>query len=167
MSDSLRAFIEVASDKIERIFRIRSVILPMWHYIDRHGIQQATRAPPGDKDRAATIMRALFQLHGATRCLYIDEAWTWDGFGKPLEENERVMNWIKEHGGLADFPDRVEVVVFAGEDQSESSMQAHRRIIRGQGKPKLGPLEFLDMVGVRSEGRMVGMLPRRAGEKVQ
>jgi hypothetical protein len=163
---SLRAMIESASEKIETIFRRTGEILPIWHWFDRDGNEHVSAAPPGGKDTSVAIMRALFELQGATRCLFIDEAWTWDGHYKGPEASERIMKWIKEHGGLANHPDRIECVTFVGEDE-HGSMQAHRRIIRGHGKPKLGPLEFLNMAGVISSGRMIGLLPRQAGQTIQ
>jgi hypothetical protein len=41
-------------------------------------------------------------------------------------------------------------------------MTAQREILRPHGKPpRLGPLEINDLKGWSSEGRFVGMLPRR------
>lgn len=163
----LRQMIESASGWAEKQFARKGEVLPMWHAMKSNGEHIIIPAPPTDKDTSATIMRALFELHDVVRCLFIDEAWVFDGVGKGHEENERVMKWIKEHDGISGFPGRVEVVTFAGEDEAAGSMQAHRRIIRGQGKPRLAPLAYLDMTGVRSEGRLVGMLPRRRDAKVQ
>jgi hypothetical protein len=63
-------------------------------------------------------------------------------------------------GTLADHPDRVEIVILSGEDETAGWCTARRVIIRPQhGKPYLGPLE-IDVFEV-SEGRMVGLLPQR------
>jgi hypothetical protein len=46
-----------------------------------------------------------------------------------------------------------------GEDEQEGMLSGRRNIIRGKGKPKLGPLQIERFNN--SQGRMVGLLPKR------
>jgi hypothetical protein len=164
---NLRAIIEYASGWAEKTLIRRGKIAPIWHAVKSNGEYVVLSGALTDsKDISAAMVRAYFELHDVVRCVFISEAWTFDGIGKSREENERVMKWIEEHDGLSDFPGVVEVVTFCGEDADAGQIQAHRQIIRGKGKLRLGPLKFLDMTGVQSEGRFIGMLPRRAA-KVQ
>jgi hypothetical protein len=78
---------------------------------------------------------------------------------KGKEENDELIKYAREKG-LAGHPDRVEIVVFSAEDENEGQLAAHRLIIRGNGKPTLGPLLFMDET--MSSSRLVGLLPRRA-----
>jgi hypothetical protein len=152
----LRMLIEHASSWAEKIFARKGQILPMWHAVKASGEHVVMPAPPGDKDTSVALVRAFFELNDVVRCLFINEAWT--AFG-----GEDLTEWVEQHGGsIHDYPDRVEVVAFMGEDDTEGMMTAHRRIIRGQGKATLGPLEFMDWSRGHSEGRLVGLLPRRA-----
>lgn len=152
----LREMIEAASSWVEKHFAKTGRILPMWHAVKANGEHAVVEAPSGDKDTSVAMVRAFFELNNVVRCLFIDEAWTAQG-GKELNE------WVKQHdGNIHSYPNRVEIVAFMGEDDRDGMITAHRRIIRGQGKPKLGPLEFMDWTGGQSEGRLVGMLPRRA-----
>lgn len=164
MSAELRMMIESASEWAENLFRRQDAIGPMWHMIRANGEHIVMPGPDTDKDTAATIIRSFCELFDVIRCLFIDEAWIAMGLGKSREENERIMAWVNEHGSLQDYPGRDEVVVFQGEDADGLMVSAHRRIIRGHGRPKLGPLEYVDMTGIQSEGRLVGMLPRRAAK---
>ena len=156
----LRMLIENASDWAEKIFARKGQILPMWHAVTSNGEHVVMDAPSSDKDTSAVIVRAFFELNDVVRCLFIDEAWTAQG-------GEELRKWVEEHNQqIATYPNRVEVVAFMGEDDADGMITAHRRIIRGQGKPKLGSLEYIDWAGGESSGRLVGMLPRR-GARVQ
>lgn len=106
-------------------------------------------------------MRALFAREGATQCAFVNEAWTVDVTTRA--EHDRTMRWLAEHGSLADYPGRIEVVMFCAEDAEGGAVQARRRIVRpAGGKPRLGPLHVMDVRGVETSGPFVGMLPRRA-----
>jgi hypothetical protein len=157
----LRSMIERASRHVEGIFQVTGHILPMWHAIKSNGQHIITPAPAtDDKDMAAAIMRALFELEDVVCCLFIDEAWTIEADN--AADARKITEWIAQGHGARDHPDRREVVAFAAEDES-GMLTARRPIIRpAHGKPKLGPLQIDDMRGMESSGRMVGMLPRRA-----
>jgi hypothetical protein len=157
----LRLMIERASRHVEGIFQATGHILPMWHAIKSNGKHIIMPAPEtDDKDTAAAIMRALFELEDVVCCLFIDEAWIIEAHN--AGDARKLNEWIAQGHGARDHPNRYEVVVFAAED-ANSMLTARRPIIRpAHGKPKLGPLQIDDMRGVQSSGRMVGMLPRRA-----
>jgi len=154
MSAELRSLIELASWKIEKIFRIRGEILAMWHYVKADGEHVIMPPPAVDKDISCTLMRVLFEIDNVVRYLFIDEAWM-----AHIEDDAKLADWLKSGHPVRAHPKRREIVVFAGED-SESAMQAHRDIIRPQhGKPHLGPLVFDHFT--ESQGRLIGMLPRK------
>jgi hypothetical protein len=151
----LRDLIAFASDFSERHFAAKGVIHPMWHAFTSSG-EQFIEAPPfDDKDLAAAMIRALFDLRDVVRYVFIDEAWTVE---RPITDDEyRTVQRI----GLSNFPGRSEIVMFSGEDREYGGMiTAKRSIIRPKGKPYLGPLVW-DERYTHSEGRMVGMLPAR------
>jgi hypothetical protein len=157
----LREMIEHASAWAEKRFAKTGEIAPIWHAIKADGQDLVLPAPPGlSKDLATVLARAVFEVENVERCVLINEAWTARGIGE--EATQRVQAWLDTHNGsIHDYPDRVEVVMFVGEDASEGMITAHREIKRPKnGKPRLGPLQFLE--GFSSvQGRIVGMLPRR------
>ena len=159
----LRALLIHASDFAETVFRKKGEVAPMWHAIRANG-EQIIEAHPMwlGKDLANGLIRAQFDLLDVVRYIYIGEAWTLvrqTGLAKVPGEIEQI-----KRTGIADHPDRVEVVMIQGEDKEAGQIIALREIIRTGKKPKLGPLEFTFEPGSEagsSEGRMVGMLPAR------
>lgn len=155
----LRKMIDSASDVCSEMFAQNGEIGPMWHAVTRTGENFLTPHPRTvDKNTAAAMMRALFELRDVVRCLFISEAW----IGESHDETgiKKLNAWVDEYGSLEDYPDRVEVVAFMAEDIETGQLTARRRIERGGGKLKLGPLEVDDLIGYESSGRIVGMLPR-------
>jgi hypothetical protein len=160
----LRDLIMFASDFCDRQFAAKGIVYPLWHAVTSSGEQFYETSPLQDKDLAVAMIRALFDLRDVVRYVFIDEAWTLNRMLQPGEE-EKVRR-----DGLSKHPDRMEVVMISGEDHECGQMMVHRNIIRpAKGKPYLGPLQDLDDLpfippggGVaQSEGRMVGLLPRR------
>lgn len=161
---SLRGFLEEAAKRAEKIFHKHGKLNPIWHYVDRKGDHHVAPAPNTDKDTAVAIMRALFELLGVTRCVFMDEAYIVDRKIAPdMDKAVRAATTT----GLANFPGRQEVLMFSAEDQTEGHLMARCYIERapGGGKAKLGPL-IIETEGVM-EGRLVGVLPMRPGEKMQ
>ena len=74
------------------------------------------------------------------------------------------LEWIDRHG-VRNHPDRVEVLMFQGEDRDAGQMSMQRKIIRpANSKARLGPPDWLfdkNTHNIQSEGRMVGLLPVR------
>lgn len=153
MIDTLHTFITAIDIKVVPIFHRIGAITPMWHVETAAG-DIYVMAPPGDKDTAALLMRAYFEIHDVVRYAFIDEAWTLTTPAITPEEIRRIAR-----RGLADHPDRVEVLMYQAEDESGSAT-GHRVITRPlKGKPQLGELEIFR--STQSEGRFVGMLPQR------
>lgn len=154
MTETLREFIASASESIEAVFDHSGEIEPVWHCVKADGTEFLVRPPCVDKDLAVTLLRSAFRMMEVRRCLFISEAWTAQG------DRSEVERWIANGRSLSEHPDREEIVMFSGEDEC-MSLSAHRRILRpANGKASLGPLRFLDDITI-SEGRLVGMLPRR------
>jgi hypothetical protein len=158
-TDNLLNLIEVASTAAERIFKHRGELLPMYHCIDADGREHLVPMPPGhNKDQAVAIMRAYFELHHIVRYVFMDEAWT-----LVLAPGEVNVETVMRNGITADYHDRIEVIIFSGEDEI-GLITAQRKIRRpAKGKPTLGPLEIMSNRSDRYEGRMVGLLPRKGG----
>jgi len=153
MTNTLQDFIVEVDKKIVVLFESKGAIYPMYHTVTRAGDHNIL-TPPGEKDIAAIVMRAYFELADVVRYVFVNEAWQL--YATKLSEDE--MREIAKRG-LADYPGRIEVLMYVGEDDS-GTITAHRTITRpSHGKAELGPLE-IDRPRV-SEGRMVGMLPQR------
>jgi hypothetical protein len=160
----LRDLITFASEFCDRQFAAKGVIYPRWHAVTSSGEQFYETSPLLDKDLAVAMIRALFDLRDVVRYVFIDEAWTLSRMVQPGEEAK------VQREGLSKHPDRVEVVMISGEDRECGQLMLHRNIIRpAKGKPYLGPLLSLDELPFmpqgghvdQSEGRMVGLLPKR------
>jgi hypothetical protein len=150
----LREMIEIASESAEEQFARRGCVPAVWSAVTAKGEYMIIEPPHRDKDTSMFLLRVLFEIKDVIRCLFIDEAWTARG-------GEALRQWVEQHGDIHTYPGRIEVIAFLGEDSEGGMINAHRRIIRGAGKPKLGPLEYLEDF-TQSEGRLVGMLPRRS-----
>jgi len=162
---TLREFVEdIDRGVVAPMFARRGAFPATWFVIERSGDQAIVPAPNTDKDTASAIMRALLEIVGATRCVFVDEAWT--VIAKD-EEASAAIRAITRDGSLENFPGRDEIVMYSAEDAREGGMTARRKIIREPGKkPRLGPL-VIDDGWTRSEGRFVGMLPRPPGARSQ
>ena len=154
MSD-LRQMIEAASSAVEKLFKIRGVIRPMYDCMTADGVRFVTPAPHEDKDAAVAMMRALFVIKNVVRYVFIDEAWMLDQKGDAAE-GARLEAWAAKYG-VASHPDRREIVMFIAEDLA-GRLSAHRFILRPEhGKPRLSPLKFIPAETL-AHGRMVGLL---------
>jgi hypothetical protein len=160
----LRDLIEFASRFCDRHFADHGVIYPLWHAVTSKGETLIERPACDDKDLSVAMIRALFDLADVVRYVFIDEAWTLSRLIQPNEEEKIYREGLSKH------PERVEIVMIQGEDRECGQLMVHRNIIRPpKGKPYLGPLLSLDDLpfmphggGVEhSEGRMVGLLPKR------
>jgi hypothetical protein len=158
-STNLRGLIELVSAGAEVIFNKRGELSPFWHCIARDGTLHLVPAPPCDKDVSVAIMKCFMEEHDIAMCCFVDEAWA-----AHLSNSAEVTAFDAiqaRGGGVADYPQRQEVVIFNAEDEL-GMMTASRAILRPHGKrPRLGPLVINDLEGWSSRGRFVGMLPRR------
>jgi cob(I)alamin adenosyltransferase len=157
MSDQdLRHMITLASEGCELSFNQTGIVAPTWYAITAVGALLELPVPHLDKDIAAAMVRAYFKLHDVVRYVFVTEAWTVSQSN--VEDVEALVKKIEERGAAA-HPDRVEVVIIAGEDRDAGELIAHRRIVRPrQGRAYLAPLEMLEKA-IESRGRMVGLLP--------
>jgi transcriptional regulator with XRE-family HTH domain len=158
---TLQEFVTGCSEAAANVFQLRGHISPMWHCVTRAGEHMITPSPSDNKDTAVALLRAAFELHDVVRYVFIDEAWQVNVTGRLGEDAEALSARGRKLGGtLQDHPERVEVLLLAGEDETAGMCTARRVIIRPpHGKAYLGPLE-IDTPGF-SEGRMIGLLPQR------
>ena len=155
----LRWIIGHASDAMAQWFAKNGEIGPMWHAIKADGDHFVVPIPAymTDKDVMAATISVLFKIQDVRTYCFVDEAWTAEAVDG--EARDKLIAYLKTNESLEDYPDRVEIVVFQGEDHEAGMLCAQRKIIRPAiGPPRLGPLEYFDIKS--SEGRFVGMLPR-------
>jgi hypothetical protein len=147
----LRKFVRDASHRAEKIFRRKRELFPMWHVVRADGTVMLLPQPSPDKNFTIAMIKALFTTIPVRRYVYIDEAWS------AVAESEEDARRDED---LSMRPDREEVVIFSAEYVQLGSLTAVRKIVRPPGRrPRLGSLEFLDLV----EGRFAGLLPRTGG----
>jgi hypothetical protein len=150
----LRAMIEQASGWAEDWYRGHDALGPIWHMVTRDGRQILTESTPdaGNKDLSVMLMRAAFKHFDVVRYVLVDEAWT-----VMLKAGDEAGLALARKHGVANHPDRVEVVLFQGEDAS-GQLTASRVIERRPGRRlRLGKLTIDEFT--QSSGRFVGMLP--------
>jgi|SRR5262245_435804 len=152
--ETLKEQIECVSEWADAVFADAGEILPMWHAIDADGTNHIIPALMPDKDAMAAALRAFCKEKNAVRLMFITEAWTCATDDQKVAE--QAMAWMRAGKTLESFPGRIEVLMFSCEDET-GTLNAHRRIIRGEGKPTLGPLEWFP-ANSTLEGRFTNML---------
>lgn len=152
----LRKQVERLSQKAEQNFAKHGQLTPVWFAVTSSGeVFTLDRMLP-NKDLQAQFVRMIFQEKDVVSYVFIDEAWV---VNASAAQADNVTN-LAATVGLEFHPDRREVVVFHAEDAT-NSLSYHRDIIRPPGaRAYLGPLICHDDIN-RSEGRFVGLLPRR------
>ena len=141
----------------DALFQRRGTIPPMWQFVTAKGTQHCEPHPTFlPKDLATDAVRSIFDTLDVVRCLYIAEAWM-------VTAATEATIALARSQKLHQHPDKIEVVQFSGEDAEGGLIMAQRKIIRGENKPMLAPLEIVIQPGdgFSSEGRFVGMLPQR------
>jgi len=154
----LRELISLASEASEKIFKKSGQLLPMYHMVSATGEHAAFACPDApDKDTLVGLARAFMELNNVTSYVFINEAWILSSAVCPGVSRADLKKAFKH--GIHDHPLRIEVVMYAAEDEN-GMLMAEREIIRPQhGKARLGPLKFHEGAS-GMEGRMVGLLPR-------
>ena len=136
----LRDMIASASRSCDKLFKRRGEIQPTWHAVTAKGENLFQPHPVMlDKDAAMELIRLWFNLMDVIRYVHVAQAWT------ALVDPAEIMRIDRE--GLANHPDRVEVVKIQGEDRDYGEIVGHHRIIRpAKGKPLCvgGYIERLD-----------------------
>jgi hypothetical protein len=113
----------------------------MWHVIEVSG-QEHVLPTPADKDVAVALMRAFFAMRRIQRYVFIDEAWMVVARDENESRARRLDEWKTR--GIADHPDRQEIVLFSAEDADLGMITAHRVIERPPGAiPILAPSRSL------------------------
>jgi hypothetical protein len=158
MSEVLHELIEVASVAAERVFMKHGSVMPIWHMVTAGGEHLYSGPLSNDKNIGVVLIKAFMLMKNVVRYVFVDEAWVLDRSQSSIEPDE-IARINRE--GLADHPERQEVLMFSAEDQNAGMLTAHRIIIREPGrKARLGPLITLEDERIKqSEGRMVGLLP--------
>jgi hypothetical protein len=151
---TLKDFIEKASENASQIFNRTGQILPMVHAVTRNGDHVIMQMPPGDKDTSIATVRAWFVLNDVVRYVFIDEAWILETAD---ESTIKALQTAKR--SVSQHPQRKEILLLSGEDEKEGHLQIRRYIIRGKGKPQLGPVEISQLPYMA--GRLAGLLPQR------
>lgn len=155
----LNDLLEHASMFVEKAFKHQGVIHPLWIAVDRSGGQVVVPPPVpfttvASKDYATMVVRAMFEVTGVTRYVFVAESWLLAGPGIDLEHDQ-------QHG-ISRHPDRQEVINMMAESETAGLVMAWRHIIRpAKGKAKLGPLVIEQRVGMTIEGRLASMLPQK------
>jgi hypothetical protein len=157
----LEQLIDKASSFAEIMMREKGEVAPIWHMITEGGEELIELTPPlENKDLAIALMKAAFEWLNVVRYVHFTEAWTLDYRGEKARKisADEMQKIVDE--GVRNHPDRVEVVMFQAEDNETGLITGHREIIRDKGKPHLGPMIRFP-TNTSSEGRLVGMLPRK------
>jgi hypothetical protein len=160
--------IDYASSFAEKLFAAKGEIRPRYHAVTANEEVLVVPAPSRDKDTGVAMVRALFIDRHVVRYVFLDEAWMLGRTEVAIDDDEmaRIMR-----DGLTNHPNRIEVVMFSGEDAECGMAMARRLIVRPEnGKPYLGPFEWtLPLRPGRNihhlEGRMVGLLPPRGPQQ--
>jgi len=155
----LKELIEFASSNAETIFRKQDEFLPMWHAVSGDGDALVIVAPDftDDKDTGIAMVKKAFELNNVECYVFVSEAWVLET--KDPRADATIKKAMRE--GLANHPDRREVISFIAENNDGEMRTAHRYILRPEiGKPKLSPL-VLNEAFDQASGRMTGLLKQR------
>ena len=159
MSETLEEWIKQISEIVGQIFAAKGRVAPIFHII----INDAAFLMPvemSDKEATFAVARAVIQQSGASRYLFISEAWMHTAPSDISKAELRRM----QRDGLERHPDRREVVNYQAEDRDGGGASAHQFILRPEVcRPTLSPLHFNEMTPGQSRGRMANMF----GEKTR
>jgi hypothetical protein len=134
IAEQSKRLLDCASAAAEQLFWKDGRVLLMYHAVTAGGEQLVMPMPDGGKDFAIALVRAAFAAKQAVRYVFVDEAWRLAVQAKSPEEAERVRKFCAAFG-VANHPDRIEVLQFVIEDE-RGALWTHRRIER----PRPGPL---------------------------
>lgn len=152
---TLEKFIKAIDKTACEIFAHVGRLQPIYHIVAENGDVMILPALSPDKDVSVAMAQAAMVLFDATRYVFLCEAWVLQ------TEDQEEMNRVWKSGeGIADHPNRIEMIHYQGEDDKEGSLTASRLIVRTEGQsPHLSKLVFRR--DGTSEGRFVGLLPGR------
>jgi hypothetical protein len=155
----LKLALELVADAAANILKAKERITPTYFIgtTDADGKKSMCVLPAPHPNKAVNVnfLKQILSLLDADYYVFVDEAWEVETDGKTAEE-------LKAAGipRPSEHPDRIEVVMLIAEN-NEQTLLARRKIIRGKGKPKLGPLRWInDEYGKGAlEGQLVGSMP--------
>jgi hypothetical protein len=152
MTDVLHELIETAAAVAQKQFLAQGHFSPVWHMVTADGEHLFSGPISHDKDTQVAMLKALMIIRKVVRYVFIDEAWILERKCVDRAEIDRAYEQ-----GIKNHPDRKEILMITGEDQTLGMLMARCDIIRERGKVRLGPLVIDKFDGM--EGRMVGLLP--------
>jgi hypothetical protein len=157
----LKLALEIVSEASENILKAKERITPTYFIgtTDADGKKSMCVLPAPHASKAVNVefLKQILALLDADYYVFVDEAWEVETHGKTEEE-------MKAAGAPrpSEHPDRIEVIMLIAED-NEQTLLARRKILRGKGKPKLGPLRWIsDEYGKNRGalgGQLVGLMP--------
>lgn len=154
----LLSMIEAASAWAEHQFELNGEVAATWLAEKADGVKMILEAPFSEnKDTAAALIRGIFAHEHVIRCVLVGEAWEAVQIHSAVSKAE--IEAIAKKG-ISRHPDRIEAVMFTGED-AETGMLLGRRIIQ---RPAIGPAQLGKLEVVRfneGSGRFIGMLSVR------
>jgi hypothetical protein len=151
----LRKLVDRLSRAAEQKFAKHGMIPPTWFAMTADGRNFSINKMLADKDLQAQFLRTIFENEDVVAYVFIDEAWVVHADVQTADAVTTLAAMV----GLEHHPDRREVVVIHAEDDV-NNLSFEREIIRpARGRPYLGPLTSYGVN--KSEGRFVGLLPRR------
>ena len=163
MRGDLKELIKFVSPLAEKIFRQTGQLQPMWHAVTALDQTLIIPQPAADKNLAAALIRLEFKVRNVDHYVFMSEAWILNATKSDI--SARDLRAIASEG-LAEHPDRREIIMFSAENSRGETLTALRYILRPEhGRAKLSPLTIDDMAGVKSEGRLVGLLERKGATK--
>lgn len=127
-----------------------------------HGVFTIPRVV--DKDEMIEFAKAVLTAHQAVAYVLVNEAWMLKAAVSVEEARQLAATGIGEH------PGRTEIIGLSAEDQEGAAVQAYMPVTRNilTPKPALGELVIMPTIeGETVEGRFLGLLPKRQGQRLQ
>jgi len=150
---TLDQLIDMAEKGVRQIWQHTHAILPIYHFVTEDGTHKIFSPSPIDKDAMVAAVKQLFIEEKAVAYVFISEAWS---FRPPKDTKPEDLP-----ASLERVPGRREIVMLLAEN-SHGLKSGEMEITRPDGTDAvLGDIEYIPSDGVRSEGRMIGLLPSK------
>ena len=154
---TLETVLAYAAKVARDAFKVRHEVRPMWagHTADGELVMVVPEkfGNAADKQFAVDQVRAIFKEKKVVMFTFMTEAWMVDSKSTTPQSISRLM---RTREGLADHPDRREVVQIIAEDRERSIMGMYFILRPEHGKPTLSP--FRKQESMETSGRMTGLL---------
>jgi hypothetical protein len=150
--------LRIASQATEEVFNRDGCVEDMiLHFGTEDGKEIIVKVPLGDKNMTALMVQRVLEVKNAVWCIMITESWA---LRTQAGQQDAIQQYIKEHGSIADHPDRREIIAYIMEDEELGMVMAEQEISRCGEDARLAELRIIDSKGT-NDGRFVVMLPRR------